>query len=59
MALVHRAWGQYQKALETYEKALEISRKIGEMKGEATTLSNVGGIYFSLGTVSEGIGIRY
>ena len=42
---VYRSWGQYAKAVEYYEKSLEIKRKIGDVKGEGLTLSNLGEVY--------------
>ncbi|EAW34781.1 DUF2225 domain-containing protein [Lyngbya sp. PCC 8106] len=38
-----------QKALEYHNQSLEIYRKIGDLKGEAITLSLIGDYYFSLG----------
>ena len=35
-------WGQPSKALEYYEKSLEIARKLGDMKIEAGTLNSIG-----------------
>ena len=39
---VYYALGQRPKTLEYYEKSLEISRKIGDVKGEGQTLRALG-----------------
>ncbi|WP_421658834.1 tetratricopeptide repeat protein [Leptothermofonsia sp. ETS-13] len=38
-----------QEAQQTYLKAAEIYRQLGDRKGEATVLNNLGGVYFSQG----------
>ena len=41
--------GEQQKALEYYNQALPLRRAVGDRGGEATTLNNIGSIYFALG----------
>ena len=38
-----------QKALEKYNEALPLKRAVGDRKGEAKTLYNIGSVYDSLG----------
>ena len=38
-----------QKALDYYGQALPIRRAVGDRSGEASTLNNIGGVYFALG----------
>ena len=49
LGIVYRDWGQYSKAVEFYEKSLEIYRKIGDVKGEGLTLTNLGEVYRARG----------
>ncbi|MBW4668131.1 MAG: tetratricopeptide repeat protein [Cyanomargarita calcarea GSE-NOS-MK-12-04C] len=37
--------GEYPKALQTYQRVLEIRRKLGDKLGEAATLNNIGEAY--------------
>ncbi len=37
--------GEYRKAIELYEQALEIDRRIGDVRGEASDLGNMGLAY--------------
>jgi CHAT domain-containing protein/tetratricopeptide (TPR) repeat protein len=41
--------GERQKALQNYEKALDLARSTGDRKHEATALNNLGDTYYSLG----------
>ncbi|MGD1804416.1 tetratricopeptide repeat protein, partial [Dapis sp. BLCC M126] len=41
--------GEKQKALDYYNQALPIIRQVGDPRGEAMTLSNIGDTYNSLG----------
>jgi tetratricopeptide (TPR) repeat protein len=45
----------YEKAIEYHEKALDISRKIGDRKGEGNQLGNLGIVYSDLGQVEKAI----
>jgi tetratricopeptide (TPR) repeat protein len=45
MALVYRATGQPQRALELYEQVLPIMREVGDRAGEAATLNNMALVY--------------
>jgi tetratricopeptide (TPR) repeat protein len=47
--------GQTEKALEYYEKALEIDRDIGERRGEGADLGSLGLAYADLGQVEKAI----
>jgi len=46
---VYKDWGQYAKAVEYYEKSLGIARKVGDVKGEGSTLMGLGEVYRHLG----------
>jgi tetratricopeptide (TPR) repeat protein len=41
--------GQYRKALDYYQQALEIQREIGDKGGVGNNLMNLGGVYDNLG----------
>jgi len=43
----------YKKAIEYYEKALEIAREIGNKLGEGTALGNLGLVYGGLGKIKK------
>lgn len=45
----HERIGEKKRALEYYEKALPLSRQVGDRSGEATTLNNIGRVYSALG----------
>lgn len=47
--------GQYQNALEAFEQALIIVRRIGYREGEGTILSNIGGVYLNLGQYPDAL----
>ena len=55
MGKVYSSWGQYQKALEHYEKSLEIARKIGNMSSEGVTLNNIGNVHKVWGQYEKGL----
>ncbi len=44
-----KLFGQNDQALELYEKSLAIDKKIGDRKGEGTTLNNISQIYQARG----------
>jgi CHAT domain-containing protein/Tfp pilus assembly protein PilF len=47
--------GQFREALETFEQALVILRRIGDQEGEGTVLSNIGGVYNNLGQYPDAL----
>jgi len=47
--------GQYQKALEYYQKVLVIRQKMGNPKGEAAELSNIGTLYSNSGQYEKAL----
>ncbi|MCS6282565.1 MAG: CHAT domain-containing protein, partial [Dolichospermum sp.] len=49
IGFIYDSLGEYPKALEFYQQALDIRKKIGDRSGEANTLNNIGRIYDSLG----------
>ncbi len=46
---VYSALGEKRRALEHFEQALEMLRRVGDVGGEAATLNNIGGVYSDLG----------
>ncbi|WP_293069719.1 CHAT domain-containing tetratricopeptide repeat protein [Moorena sp. SIO4A5] len=46
---------QFQKALESWQKALTIYREIGDQQGEANSLENLGIVYDNLGDYRKAI----
>ena len=42
IGFVYRSLGDMQEALRYYEEALPLSRQVGDVSGEATTLNNIG-----------------
>jgi len=49
LALIHRRWGKYSRAVRYAETALSASRDIPHPKGEARALNNLAQIYSDLG----------
>ncbi len=47
--------GEYQKAIEYYEKGLEISTAIGDLSGIASNNGNLGLVYLILGEYRKAI----
>ena len=39
---VYNRLGRYEDALKSYDKCLEIRKKLGDLKGEGVTLNNIG-----------------
>ncbi|MBE9080364.1 CHAT domain-containing protein [Romeria aff. gracilis LEGE 07310] len=46
---------QYQEALQSFQQALALYQNIDDQRGEAVSLSNIGGIYLSLGQYERSI----
>jgi len=46
---------QFQNAFQSWEQALEIYRNIGDRRGEANTLDNLGSVYQFLGNYSNAL----
>ncbi|HSE18175.1 MAG TPA: CHAT domain-containing protein [Pyrinomonadaceae bacterium] len=46
---------QYQKAIENYEQSVLLFRALGDRKGEATSLVNLGFIHSNLGETQRGL----
>ncbi|MEB3829216.1 tetratricopeptide repeat protein, partial [Phormidium sp. CCY1219] len=44
---------QFREALQSWERALEIYRAIGDKAGEGRTLNNLGNVYRNLGEYAE------
>ena len=49
MGNAYSSMGEYQKSLECLEKALESLQKIGNLREEGNTQSNIGLVYFNMG----------
>ena len=52
---MYQNWGQYAKAVEYYEKSLQIKRKIGNVKGESITLNSLGIVYYCWGQYAKAV----
>ncbi|MCI5163249.1 MAG: tetratricopeptide repeat protein [Candidatus Electrothrix sp. AX5] len=50
--MIHRAQGQYSKALEYSKKSLAIRRELGDRAGEAATSWNIGLTYKDMGDLA-------
>jgi CHAT domain-containing protein/Tfp pilus assembly protein PilF len=50
-----RSLDQYSKAIDLFQQALLIQRKIGDRKGEALSLNNLGGAWSSLSQYAKAI----
>jgi tetratricopeptide (TPR) repeat protein len=48
LGVVCNSTGQYETAIQYYERGLAIARKIGDRQGESYTLSNLGNTYTCL-----------
>ncbi len=57
LALIHKAFGHPQQAMEVYEQARQRWRELGHAHPgeEAQTLSNLGGLYSSLGSFERAL----
>ena len=47
--------GETQKALEKFNEALPIRQAVGDRRGEATTLNNIGAVYDALGETQKAL----
>ncbi len=52
----YNSLGQTNKAIEYYERALNISREIGNREDESADLNSLGSAYFHLDDVERAIG---
>jgi tetratricopeptide (TPR) repeat protein/CHAT domain-containing protein len=55
LAMVYNGLGQTSKAVEYYEKSLEICRKVGDVRGEGQTLNNLGVLYDGWGQYQKAV----
>ena len=55
LAMVHYASSDYEKALETYNEALEIARELNSTREVAVTEGNIGLVHQCLGRFSEAV----
>ncbi|MBE9542279.1 MAG: tetratricopeptide repeat protein, partial [Proteobacteria bacterium] len=55
LGLAYSHLGQVEKAIEYYQKALVISKEIGDRRGEGNRLGNLGIAYSDLGQVEKAI----
>ena len=50
----YNSLGEYPRAKDYYQESLEITRAIGDRRGEATSLQNLSSVYHKCGRVQEG-----
>jgi tetratricopeptide (TPR) repeat protein len=55
LGVIYFSMGQSIKAIEYYQKALEIARDIGDKRGEGANLGNLGPAYAELGQINKAI----
>ncbi len=55
MGKIYDAWGDPQHALDHYEMALDISRKLNNRRREALVLNNLGMVHAGLGDFQKGL----
>ncbi len=55
LGILHYQISLYEKAIEYYKQALDISREIGDRRGEEIHLGNLGSAYSDLGQVEKAI----
>ncbi|HQR31972.1 MAG TPA: tetratricopeptide repeat protein [Blastocatellia bacterium] len=55
LASLQESMGQAEATIQSYERALAISREIGDRRGEGADLGNLGNAYASLGEVRRAI----
>lgn len=56
LGILYEQIGLYEKSIDCSEKALVISREIGDRRGEGNTLGSLGNAYRDLGQVEKAIG---
>jgi tetratricopeptide (TPR) repeat protein len=49
LGMVYQAKGEWERAIEYYERSLAIKEKVGDEHGMATTLNNLGSVYKAKG----------
>ena len=42
---MYKQWGKYEKALEYFQKALQMDEELKDIRGKATRLNNIGIVY--------------
>ena len=55
LGILYNQIGSYEKSIEYHEKALMISREIGDRQGEGVELGNLGSVYINRGQVDKAI----
>jgi tetratricopeptide (TPR) repeat protein len=55
MGLVYQARGEWDKALEFYQKSLKIKEQVGDIHGMALTLGNIGFLKIKQGRFEEAV----
>ena len=55
IGLIHKAQGNYSLALKWYDKSVEITEKIGDAAGLATTYNNIAAIHYAQGNYPEAL----
>ena len=55
LGIAHTSLGDFRKAIEYHEKALEIDREIGNSSGESRCYGNLGNAHYSLGDFRKAI----
>ena len=55
LGLAYDSLSEFNRAIEFFQQALEISRKIGDRNGEAKSLMGRGNAYFSLGQYQQAV----
>ncbi len=53
--MLYDSLGETQRALEKYNEALPLRRAVGDRRGEAQTLANIGVVYQSLGEMPKAL----
>ena len=53
LGLVYADKGEWDRAIEMYERSLEISERVGDVHGMAVTWNNLGEAYRALGQVDK------
>ena len=55
IGIVYQKLGEYQKAIQFYEQALEILRRVEDVQGESNTLNCLGSAFCSMGEYLKAI----